>query len=160
MARLYPMLLFALLVLVVPVESEGQNGQLAKLTEIRLTVVLRSEVKELGLSREEIENQAFVFLSSKLPRLKVKNSAKALFQIDTPLLYMNPNRPSLGFYGSITVRVSRLVTIKTTQREAYVPVVVNSFILGGDPHQSRGTVKAALDAVLTKFAADWYRDNP
>ena len=34
MARLYPMLYFVLLVLVVPVESAGQYGQLAKLSEV------------------------------------------------------------------------------------------------------------------------------
>ncbi len=38
MARLYTMLLFALPVLMVPVESVGQNGELAKLSEVRIVV--------------------------------------------------------------------------------------------------------------------------
>ena len=73
MARLYPMLLFALLVLMVPVESAGQYGQLAKLSEVGISVEsLTRASKELGLTKEDIKNHVFVFLRSKLPRLEVK----------------------------------------------------------------------------------------
>ena len=50
MARLYTILVFALLVLVVPVESAGQNGQLARLSEVHIVVErLSQDAKELGL---------------------------------------------------------------------------------------------------------------
>ncbi len=77
MARLYPMLLFALLVLMVPVESAGQDGQLAKLSEVQIVVEdLRQGEKELGLREDDIKNYVFVFLRSKLPRLAVKDSVQ------------------------------------------------------------------------------------
>ncbi len=53
MTRLYPMLLFALLVLVVPVESAGQDGQLARLIEVKIVVEdLSSDAKELGVNKD------------------------------------------------------------------------------------------------------------
>jgi len=62
MARFYTMLLFALLVLVMPVESAGQNGEIAKLSEVQIVVNnLSQESKELGLNMGEIKNHVFVF---------------------------------------------------------------------------------------------------
>ena len=85
MARLYTMLLFALLVLVMPVESAGQNGQLARLSEVDILVEqIRSEGKELGLNRDDIKNHVFVFLRSKLPGLAVKENV-------LPYIYINVN---------------------------------------------------------------------
>jgi len=82
MSRLYLMLFFALLVLVVPVESAGQNGQLARLSEVHIVVErLSQDAKELGFNRDEIRNYVFVNLGRKLPRLVVNESAVPFIDI-------------------------------------------------------------------------------
>ena len=76
MARLYPILLFALLILVLPVESAGQYGQLGKLSELKIVVLPFSNYeKKLELNEDNIKNQVFEFLRSKLSRISVKESA-------------------------------------------------------------------------------------
>ncbi len=85
MTRLYPRLLFALLALVVPVESAAQNGQLAKLSEIQILVEgLDQSQKRLRLNADEIITHVLVLLRSKLPRLVVKDSTD-------PYVYINVN---------------------------------------------------------------------
>ena len=60
MARLYLMLSYVLFMLAVPVESSGQNGQLAKLSEVHIVVErLSQDAKELGFNRDEIRNYKF-----------------------------------------------------------------------------------------------------
>ena len=87
MARLYPMLLFALLVLVVPVESAAQTGELAKLSKVKIVVEkLTQDSKELGLNEDDIIYQVFVYLRSKLSRLKVSKSADSTVYVNANIL--------------------------------------------------------------------------
>ncbi len=53
MARLYTMLYLTLVVLMMPVESAGQDGQLARLIEVKIVVEdLSSDAKELGVNKD------------------------------------------------------------------------------------------------------------
>jgi len=162
MVRLYPLLFFALLVLVMPVESEAQDGKLAKLSEVRIIVeALRSDGKELGLNENDIKNHVFVLLRSKLPRLVVKDSV-------IPYVFINVSVGKdrsidgqiIGYYGSVSVQVMREVTINKTGSSAIADLWQYSRNITGPMGSTDSHIRAVLDKILTDFAADWYRDNP
>jgi len=161
MARLYPMLLIVLLVLVVPVESQGQNGQLAKLSEVKLVVAeLSSEAKELGLNKDDIRNHVFVFLRSKLPRLVVKESPGPIVKISIILQHLDSGTVQSGYCGGIRFQIFRPVTINKTGTLIAANVWELSHSFYGPQSNSPTHVRAMLDTSLNNFAADWYRDNP
>jgi hypothetical protein len=160
MVRLYPILFFALFVLAVPVESSGQNGQLAKLSEVHLVVErLSQDVKELGLNRDDIRNHVLVNLRRKLPRLVINESAVAFIDI-----VANINKVGgeiiKGYFGEVQIQVYRRVIVVESGRFTIAPVWTNSFILTGPPDRAVASVREALVRHLTRFAVDWYRDNP
>ncbi len=162
MARLYPMLLFALLVLVVPVESEGY-AELAKLNEVSIVVAAfdRDAKELLTLNENDIKNQIFVFLRSKLPNLKVKETSLSSAMIAVNLGKIPAHGRTTVYYGEILLKVFRPVTIKKTGGLTYNAAVWSrSAILAGPPDSATGNVREYLDQLLTIFAADWYRDNP
>jgi len=145
----------------VPKESLGQNGELVKLEEVRIVVAHISKVeKKLGLTKEDLKNHIFVFLRSKLPRLKVREYAESYIWIGVTPDYITQGASKTGVYGLVDVRVYSAVTIKTSKRNASVAIWVatNTFI--GPLGDISTQVKEWLDRHLTKFAADWYRDNP
>ena len=161
MARLYPMLLFALMVLVMPVESAGQNGQLAKLSEVKIVVEkLSRETKELGLKVGDIKNHAFVLLRSKLPRLVVKDSSAPYIYIRINIGKGKSGDSVAGYYGAVIVEVKRIVTISKTGRVAFASLWNDGTILIGPKGGAVSVVREVLDVFLTTVAADWYRDNP
>ena len=156
MARLYPMLLFALLVLVVPVESEGQNGELAKLSEVKILVEsLLSAEKELGITRGDIKNQVFVFLRGKLPRLRVSKSASPYVYIRVTM-----SNDKTGYFGAVQLMLSRVVSNKLTGDDIRAYVWESIYIVSSGLGNAPDHVRRILERLLTKFAADWYRDNP
>ena len=163
MARLYPMLLFALLVLVVPVESEGQfAGNLAKLTEVAIIIEdLNSEAKQLGLSKDNTRNHVLLFLRTKLPRLKVKDKTTAFIYVNIILNFLKTTRSEKsGFYGTVIVHVARHATISKTKMKVFATVWESAGTLSGPTRNANRKFKKVLDLSLTKFTANWYRDNP
>ncbi len=162
MARLYPMLFFALLVLVVPVESAGQYGDLAKLSEVKILVEgLGSDAKELGVNEDNIKNHVFVFLRSMLPRLKVSESAVPYLYLNLNILYSETvGGKKTGYFGSIRIEIFRSVTINKTGSRIFSIVWRENMILNGPKDGAAIAVRDSLDTLLTKFAAAWYRDNP
>jgi len=164
MARLFPILYFVLLVLLVPVESVGQESYLTKtlnkLDEVKIVVEIYDDAKELGLNEEDIKNHVFVFLRSKMPSLKVKDSATPYLQVWSTLAFIKVEGRKIGYYGDVKVEVLRLAVVSKSQRPALL-IVWNSSILFTGPRGDASTdIKKYLDKLLTKFAADWYRDNP
>ncbi len=131
MARLYTMPSFALLVLVVPVESVAY-GELAKLKEVAISVEVLGKVeKELGLSKEDIKNHVFVFLRSKLPRLKVSEINDPNVYISVTLGYTMAGENKDGYHGAVKVDVHRGVTIIKNKQYTLSPVWSNYVILSG-----------------------------
>ncbi|MEE8076888.1 MAG: hypothetical protein V3T60_14830 [Candidatus Binatia bacterium] len=162
MARLYPMLLFALLVLMVPVESAGY-AELAKLNEVSIIVqTFDRDAKELlTLNEDDIKNQVFVFFRSKLPNLKVKESSQSSVYIAANIGKIPAHGGTAGYYGEVLLKVSRPVIIKKTGTLTYKAAVWSrSAILMGTSGGATANVRVFLDQLLTKFAADWYRVNP
>ncbi len=162
MARLYPMLYFAMLVLVVPVESAGQDGQLTKLSQVRIYVEkMGSSEEELGLNRDDINTQVFVLLVRKLPRLKVKKSASPyvyiLVNVGKDLL---KSGKAIGYYGVVEIQVFRKVTINKTGRIVSAVLWSQNYRLTGSLSGAVPHVQRSLDILLTNFAAAWNKDNP
>jgi len=103
MSRLYPTLLFALLVLVVPVGSAGFY-ELGKLSEVRIYIEkLGISERELGLNRDEIKNHVIELLQNKLPRLVVKESADTIVYIVITLDFMKSGGDKSGYFGGIRI---------------------------------------------------------
>ena len=160
MARLYLMLFYVLFMLAVPAESSGQNGQLAKLSEVHIVVErLSQDVKELGFNRDDIRNHVFVNLRRKLPRLVVNESAVPFIDI-----VANINKVGgeiiRGYFGEVQIQVYRRVIVIESGSSTIAPVWTNSFVVTSPPDQVVASVREALVRQLTRFAADWYRDNP
>ena len=161
MGRLYTMLLFALLVLVVPVESAAQNGQLAKLSEVMIIVENINDSKKLGVYEDDIENHVFVFLRSKLPRLKVQLSALSSLAITVSLSNVHDKSGrTIGYSGYVFLRAIRRATIIETKKNISTIVVALVLSFNGPLRNASTRVKETLDRLLTDFAAEWYRDNP
>jgi len=160
MARLYLMLLFALLVLIVAGKSAGQYGELAKLSEVRIVVEdLESEEKELGLKEDDIKNHVFVFLRSKLPRLAVKESSPYVY-IRVTMRFSRQEGRKIGYFGAVQVMITRQVYIQKNSQATWATVWERLFIINGPLKEAVPAVRDTLDVLLTQFAADWYKDNP
>jgi len=171
MARLYPMLLFALLVLVLPVESAGQNGKLAKLNEVQLVFqFIGSGEKKSGLSKNDLERHVLILLRNKLPNLAVNASAESSIHV-----YVNMDIGTAGkekvevdYHGVIGIIISRPVIIKKTFMSALIgawePVgVYETQVLFSGPFPSEEIsvhVRDVLDKVITTFALRWNQGNP
>jgi len=153
MARLYIMFFFALLVLVVPEKSAGQDGELTKLTEVRIIVGNINDSKKLGVNEEDIENYVFVFLRSKLPRLKVQSEALSSLDITVSLSYIDMSGRKLGYFGYVFLRTIREVTIIETKKNTDAAVKGSVLSLSGPLGNANSHVKEILDSLLTKFAA-------
>ncbi len=165
MARLYPMLLFALLVLMLPVESAAQSGQLAKLSEVQLFLTFDGgDEKELALTEKDLKNHVFVLLRSKLPRLAVKESTKSSIRISTDLSIGTggEGKIKLFYYGHVSLTLSRPVIYEETGKSGYgIAYQATHSLTGPFRREVASThVREVLDRLLTLFAADWYRDNP
>jgi len=158
MIHLYRLLLFAFILMAMPGTSEAQSGQLTELTEVKIFIgpFLHDEEK-LRLDRDSIKNQVFVFLRGKLPKLAVKESNPAFMWVRVHLISFTEIQ---AFYGLVQVKLYRPVIIEKTGKH-FGGVLWDSFIVvKRPPDQAFPIVREALDRLLTKFAADWYRDNP
>jgi len=166
-AKLYLLLGVALFVVSVPEGLRAQNGRLAGLDEVNILVEdLPSSTKRLGLTEQSIKDQVLVLLRSKLPRLSVVNNSSTIF---APYVYIQVNLrigktvggKEVDFYGSVQVDINRYVTINRTGKRTYGTIWNGSSTLTGPMNGSAvNDVRDTLDDLLTKFAADWYRDNP
>jgi len=162
MVRLYLSVVFALFILVMPKESAGQYGGLAGLTEVKIEVEeLSYDAKELGLTEAQLKDHILVFVQSKLPRLAVAKSINPFIVASINLAYTKTvSGERIGFHGSIDLKIYRTVVVLKTAKTVLAPVWTRSFSLSGRPSSARSQVREILDDLLTKFAADWYRDNP
>ncbi|MEE8113286.1 MAG: hypothetical protein V3T23_02920 [Nitrososphaerales archaeon] len=160
MARLYTTLFFVLLVLMVPVESAA-TGELAKLMEVKILVGnLSKESMEEGLNEEDIKNHVFIFLRSKLPRLKVSEINGPYVGIIVHLDHTETGGKKDGYFGLVEVEVGRSVLIIENKNITLTSVWSRSAILSGPLGNASTDVMKWLDRLLTSFAAAWYVDNP
>ena len=162
MARLYRIFYLALLVLVVSVESAAQTGELARLSEVAILIeTLSRDAKELGLNRDDIKNHVFVLMRSKLPRLIVNESADPYVYIRATLhIGKSKSGTKLNFYGAIQLHVKRRVSISKTGKSMFSDVWESIYIITGQMSDTNAQTRHFLDLLVTKFAAEWYRDNP
>ncbi len=162
MVRLFPIVIFALLVMVMPIEGSSASSDISKLLEVRVEVgdLGREEIR-LGLDKKVIETHAIVTLLRKLPRVVVNESAKSVVQIRT---IFGTGKMVGGiekwYFGAMLVSVVRPVTILTTGRSTNAIVWNRLYTLTGPLGATAADVRRNLDRLLTDFAADWYRDNP
>ena len=164
MARLYTILLFALLVLVMPVESAALSGNLTGLRKVSIVVKDLDRVeKELGLNEDELKAHVLVLLWSKLPRLAVSESGTPVVHV-APLIEFikTEGGKKTGYYGFVLIRIVRRIIIVETSKDTEASVWGEAFSVIGplDFGNAVNNVRGVLDRLLTEFAADWYRDNP
>ena len=162
MVRLYPIVFFALLVMVMPKEGSSASGDISKLLEVRVEVGdLGRDEMTLGLNKKVIETHAIVTLLRKLPRVVVNESAKSIVQIRT---IFGTGKMVGGvekwYFGAMMVSVVRPVTILKTGRSTKAIVWNRLYTLTGPLGTTAADVRRNLERLLTDFAADWYRDNP
>lgn len=162
MVRLYPIVFFALLVMVMPKEGSSASGDISKLLEVRVEVGdLGRDEMTLGLNKKVIETHAIVTLLRKLPRVVVNESAKSVVQIRT---IFGTGKMVGGvekwYFGAMMVSVVRPVTILKTGRSTKAIVWNRLYTLTGPLGTTAADVRRNLERLLTDFAADWYRDNP
>jgi hypothetical protein len=165
------MLLFALLVLVVLVES-AVSGVLTKFREVNIEVAIHKQARLFGLDEDSIKNHhkqarlfgldedsiknhVLVWLRSKVPRLVVNESAVPHIQTQ-----FNLNEIGGLVFGSVGIEIVRQVTIKENDEDALACVWRTGFIIHSSLDSTRARALEFLDRSLTQFAADWYRDNP
>ena len=162
MIRLYLPFSLVLLFLVVPKESAAQSGNLAEMSEVAV-VVLRGLTKGITqvLNEREITNLALVLLRSKMPRLLVKDSADSIV-----LIFVNiaptatTTNPVTGHFGFVSVGVQDNVTIVRTGKIGRGYLWYNIQEFSGSTSDINNNIREALDRLITRLAADWYRDNP
>ncbi len=154
MARRYPVLFFALLMLAVPVES-AVSGVLSKFSEVRIRIEAHPELTALGLTKDSLKNHVLLWVSTELPRLVVNESALPL--IKTSVLIKEKD----GFaYGYISIQILRQVTIKKVNVDVFGVIWQTGGIAISQLHETRVFILESLDQLLAKFAAEWHRDNP
>ena len=163
MHRLYLTLFSALLILVMPRESDGVSSPsgLTGLQKVSITVDLEGSAIGIGLNERSMRNQILVSLKSKLPRLQVSDEiGKGIFGVNVYLdTYRIGQRETL-YYGAITTSAMRTVVIKETGQSSVAFVWTETFMIAGPSNKIRNGVREALHELLTQFAAQWYRDNP
>ena len=117
MIRLYLPFFLALFILVVPKESEGQNGQLTQINSVKIVVRLYGESKDMGLTEDGIKDQILVLLRSKLPRLPVNKSALYGLLVTVQFTHVTRGGEKTDiFYGHIFVAVNGKVTQLMTNK--------------------------------------------
>jgi len=158
MIRPYLLLSVALFVVSVPEGLRAQDGRLAGLDEVRIVVEsLGSEERKLGLSKDSLRDQVFVFLQGKLPRIRVGKSTYAFIYIRTTALIYKGIK---AYAISIELDVRSKVSSWMTKKPIWANVWNTSALIKGPEGEAASHLRAMLDTLLTKFAADWYRDNP
>jgi len=161
MIRLYLSVFSALFILVVPKESVGQYGNFTDLSGVTIQVgKLGSVTKKLGIDETAIKNHALVLLRSKLPRLLVKDSADSTVYIHVDVGEVTTGREAIGYYGFVTVSVSRVVTIMKTGKVTEADLFSGTQRLRGPLSHTSDGVRGVIDNLLTSFAAAWSKDNP
>ena len=161
MVRLYLPFFLALFILAVPREAAGQNGSFTDVSEVAIQVEeLNSQAKNLGLDETAIKNHVLVLLRTKLPRLLVEDSALSRVHINVDVGDIRTGSEVLAYYGSVSMGVTRMVTIMETRKVTLAFLYNSTIRITGPPSRTSENVRGVLDQLLTGFAAAWYQDNP
>ncbi len=91
----------------------------------------------------------------KLPKLRVSKSASPFVYIRVSIKTHNT-----GYFGAVDLKLNQGVTIRLTGKWFNVYVWESMYLVFGSPGKAPDNVRSTLESLLTKFAADWYRDNP
>jgi len=105
-------------------------------------------------------NHVLFLLRTKLPRLLVEDSALSRVHINVDVGDIRTGSEVLAYYGSVSMGVTRMVTIMETRKVTLAFLYNSTIRLTGPPSRTSENVRGVLDQLLTGFAAAWYRDNP
>jgi len=156
MIRLYLLLSVVLFVVSVPVGLRAQDGGLQGINDVRIDVESMSEsCKKIGLKKQDILDQLYVFVKAKLPRLAVKQRSRFLLSVANTCV---ESREVYSFF--ILFEISRPLSIKESGNIVSGVVFTDGGLRVGSSDSAAVAVHGMLEKYLTKFAADWYRDNP
>jgi len=162
MIRPYLPIFLALIILAVPKESAGQYANFADLSEVAIVVdKLEVAAEKFGLDEMAIKRQVLVLLQSKLPDLIVNDAADSGVGI---LIIVGESKGhqgnTLGYFGSVSVGLTRKVTIMKTGAMTSGYLWYGARAIKGPTSGLIEHVRDVLDQLLTDLAAVWHRDNP
>ncbi len=107
-----------------------------------------------------IKKHVLVLLRTKLPRLLVEDSALSRVHITVDVGEIRKGSEVLAYYGSVSIGVTRMVTIIETGEVTPASLYNSTIRLTGPPSHTSENVRGVLNQLLTGFAAAWYQDNP
>jgi tol-pal system protein YbgF len=127
------------------------SGSLAKLREARLLARVTPEGTKAGLSENNLRRVALDALSKKLPSLVVNNSASAFIAISVQLAPDQKGGKN-ELFGTVTFYVLDLHTKKIAWGKSHYVTAPSEI--------AHSTIQYSLESLISRFAADWHRDNP
>ncbi len=100
-------------------------------------------------------------MPSKLPRLIINESSDSFVYIRITLFIgQSVKGKKLDYFGSVKLKVKRRVSILKTGKTTLADIWDYSYIITGPMSNANTHSRDILDQLVTRFAADWYRDNP
>lgn len=147
---------------------------LTKLKSICVAVeYLSADAKRVfGLSREAIGNHVYVGLKGKLPRLRVdrdtglstgacvRAAPTLVVQVNLGIASEKTGGRKLGYYGDVIFFLDRLARWESGST-GYGMAYFDERIITGPMGNATPAINAALDQLLTDFAAEYYKaGNP
>jgi hypothetical protein len=145
----------------------GLAYDLSKLKSICVDVgeLSTAAKQKFGLSREDIGNQVYVWLKSKLPKLQVKIYTEAkneMCSIYVPTMWIYVNLGIVaaggesGYYGSVHLTLTRKTRWESGKVGAGIAYNKQG-ILTGPTKNARNAVFKILADLLTDFAAEYHK---
>ncbi len=160
--RLVAIFSAAAIVLASQADLGAQSGKLASLNRVGINVEeLGREERKLGLAADDIKAHVMDQLRSKIPRVFIEESASEFIYI--VILLGSTEGETSGnpsFAGSVLFEVYRRVRVHATGMDVAAVVWRDLRAVHGRLDTVVPQVHEALDLIVGKFAATWYKDNP
>lgn len=152
----------ALIVLASQPDLGAQSGKLASLNRVGINVEeFGREERKLGLATDDIKAHVIDQLRSKIPRLVIEESASEFIYI---VILLGTTEGDIGgnpsFAGSVLAEVYRRVRVHATGTDVAAVVWRDLRVVQGRLDAVLLQVHEALDVIVGKLAANWYKDNP
>jgi len=152
-------------------EAAAGIFDLTQLKSICVNVFLTDETRKLGLTEAVVGENVHVWLKRKLPGLQVERFAgrftgACIFSAPTLTVWGNLDaftlveETKLGYYGKVEITLVR-ETIWESGKGGKGIAYANGILLQGPMSEFEHNVNKAIDALLTEFAAEYYKaGNP
>ena len=149
-------------------QSGQESGPLSNLRGVSIVIGdLSTDGRGLGFSRSQLESQVLVGLKRNIPRLTIERNAISTVNLNVLVLRdREVSGRDIGLTAYIFLSLERPVVIFSDDYKSSLggftlaTVWRMGLLISGPSQSSREQVRDALDRTLTRFAADYYRQNP